>query len=389
MHQTLDASKPMTPRRPSGSVAWGPQSPSSSGFPRRVFNSTAAAGNAPKRPRILWTEDGSDLDLPDLLAAGPAFGAPFSGTPAGEVSPFSPALEEAASLDAMVDVHTSAAAASKASTPAKGFGPLPRPAFSLPVWPVSFTPKRVAGIVAGVSLAALTGLLLLPPSEPGTGDTLVTTAAISVQPDEMTAAQSIQKDRVTGSRFAQSFSEAEREQDGALAQKIQDRVPAVVANSAKDPMASLVSQTAEAGDTVRMASAAGLPGGETSGKTSPLSSSLAQSPEAHGASTALLQDSASVDPASDSAIPEAEAAVGLTPQATSLALGDNPAAGTANASVNMRAGADMGTDVIGVVPAGAKLSVGACDSWWCAVSHDGKTGYIGRKYIDTTVAQAG
>ncbi|SHL67509.1 SH3 domain-containing protein [Roseibium suaedae] len=382
MHQTLDASKPMTPRRPSGSVAWGPQSPSNSGFPRRVFNSTAAAGNAPKRPRILWTEDGSDLDLPDLLAAGPAFGEPFSGAPAGEVSPHSPALEEAANLDAMVDVHTSAAAASKASTPAKGFGPLPRPAFSLPVWPVSFTPKRVAGIVAGVSLAALTGLLLLPPSEPGTGDKMVTTAAISVQPDEMTAAQSIQKDRVTGSRFAQSFSEAEREQDGALAQKIQDRVPAVVANSAKDPMASLVSQTAEAGDTVRMASAAGLPGEE-------VSSSLAQSPEAHGASTALPQDAVSVDPASDSAIPEAEAAVGLTPQATSLSLGDNPAAGTANASVNMREGADMGTDVIGVVPAGAKLSVGACNSWWCAVSHDGKTGYIGRKYIDTTVAQAG
>ncbi|MBD8893432.1 SH3 domain-containing protein [Roseibium litorale] len=377
MYQTLDASKPMPARRPSGPVTWGPQSPAAPAFARRPFGSASAQGGAPKRPRILWTEDGSDLELPDLLAAGPALGAPFSRPSLFPDSPVSPPSEEAAAIDVDLEVDSDAAAAPKASTPAKGFVPFPRPAFLM-----SVAHKRVAVIAAGVSLATLTGFLLLPSSSSRTGDRMVTTGAIHVQP-QMQDGTAAAKAQVAGTRFAESFSEAERERNGALAQKIQDRLPTVLANQAKDPMASLVSQTAETGQPVRTAGLYGeqmvLSPGSAAEDDLTLSTSLAQSPEAHG--TSFLQEAA--------VVPEAEAAAGLSPAATRLKLGGTPLEGSANASVNLREGADMGTNVIGVVPAGAKLSVGECDTWWCAVSHDGKTGYIGRKFIDTAAAQAG
>ena len=195
MHQTLDASKHSPARHPSGPVAWGGQTPAAMSFPRRTLSTVQGA--APKRPRILWTEDGSDLDLPDLLAAGPALHTP------------SPSPEEAAPVDLDAGVNVDRATAPKASTPAKGFAPFPRPAFSLPswplpVWPLAATPKRVAGIVAGVSLVALTGFLFLPESSSETGDRMVTTGTIHVQPDIQDDAASANTG-VGESRFAASF----------------------------------------------------------------------------------------------------------------------------------------------------------------------------------------
>lgn len=363
MYQSFDASQSPLPRRGAGFPAWAPQRTGTShGFPRRPRQ--AAHGSGPKRPRILWSEDGSDLDLPGLLAAGPAVPASLQRT---EVP------QEAAA--------DSQAAASMAATPAAGIWPFPRPALPLPkalkeTGPVKglLSPRGLSGTAAGVSLAALLGFLLFPFDTPETASRSVAVDTIRVQPEIASA-----PGQVSGDRFQQSFSEAGRDNDPALLKKIQDRVPAALANRSDDPMPSLVSQTAEPQppDSV----AAGQDGTVTGETGLTLSRSLAQSPEAHGAS-AFLQ------PASDPA-PQTEAAASVSPAAYRLQLGERPTDGTATASVNLRSAADMNAGIIGVVPQGATLSVGACDKWWCAVSHAGKTGYIGRKFIGTAAAQAG
>ncbi|MTI43768.1 SH3 domain-containing protein [Roseibium hamelinense] len=51
------------------------------------------------------------------------------------------------------------------------------------------------------------------------------------------------------------------------------------------------------------------------------------------------------------------------------------------AAVNMRAAASNKSKILAVLPPQATVRVGSCDSWWCSVSYDGKTGYISKRFV--------
>ncbi|MTH98980.1 SH3 domain-containing protein [Roseibium sp. RKSG952] len=64
----------------------------------------------------------------------------------------------------------------------------------------------------------------------------------------------------------------------------------------------------------------------------------------------------------------------------SAALPSAPGA-TVTASVNMRASADSSSQVVAILPAEARVLLDSCDSWWCSVSYDGKTGYVSKQFV--------
>lgn len=64
-------------------------------------------------------------------------------------------------------------------------------------------------------------------------------------------------------------------------------------------------------------------------------------------------------------------------------LGLLPAfAASTTADLNLRAGPGTGFAVIGVMPRGADVNVGACDnSGWCSVSYQGRDGFAFGRYL--------
>ncbi len=52
------------------------------------------------------------------------------------------------------------------------------------------------------------------------------------------------------------------------------------------------------------------------------------------------------------------------------------------ADVNLRSAAEKDAPVVTVVPKGTSVGVGSCDNWWCAVSVNGQSGFVGKKFVD-------
>ncbi|WP_420337325.1 SH3 domain-containing protein [Roseibium sp.] len=69
-----------------------------------------------------------------------------------------------------------------------------------------------------------------------------------------------------------------------------------------------------------------------------------------------------------------------TPLAPSVSSDETK--GTITASVNLRATGTKNGKIIGVVPEGSEVSFNDCGKWWCEVVHDGKTGFVGQKFVD-------
>ncbi|MBO9426314.1 SH3 domain-containing protein [Labrenzia sp. R4_1] len=69
-----------------------------------------------------------------------------------------------------------------------------------------------------------------------------------------------------------------------------------------------------------------------------------------------------------------------TPLAPSVSSDDTK--GTITASVNLRATGTKNGTIIGIVPEGSEVSFNDCGKWWCEVVHDGKTGFVGQKFVD-------
>ena len=69
-----------------------------------------------------------------------------------------------------------------------------------------------------------------------------------------------------------------------------------------------------------------------------------------------------------------------TPLAPSVSSDETK--GTITASVNLRATGTKNGKIIGVVPEGSEVSFNECGKWWCEVVHDGKTGFVGQKFVD-------
>ncbi len=57
--------------------------------------------------------------------------------------------------------------------------------------------------------------------------------------------------------------------------------------------------------------------------------------------------------------------------------------GHVTASVNLRGDDKKDAQILAVVPEDAEVKVGACDKWWCAVTYEGQTGFVGVKYVKT------
>ncbi|WP_165814594.1 SH3 domain-containing protein [Labrenzia sp. 011] len=53
-------------------------------------------------------------------------------------------------------------------------------------------------------------------------------------------------------------------------------------------------------------------------------------------------------------------------------------------AVNLRQSADKNAEILAVLPAGAEIRVGECGAWWCAIQHDGQTGFVGEKFLERT-----
>ncbi len=58
--------------------------------------------------------------------------------------------------------------------------------------------------------------------------------------------------------------------------------------------------------------------------------------------------------------------------------------GVATTTVNLRAEASTTSEVLGKMPAGARLDVGDCNDGWCAVTFQGKSGFAIATALDTS-----
>ncbi|WP_346898371.1 SH3 domain-containing protein [uncultured Roseibium sp.] len=66
---------------------------------------------------------------------------------------------------------------------------------------------------------------------------------------------------------------------------------------------------------------------------------------------------------------------------TAAASGQMTETSTITADVNLRSAAEKEAPVLTVVPKGTSVAVGSCDNWWCAVSFDGRSGFVGKKFV--------
>jgi hypothetical protein len=62
----------------------------------------------------------------------------------------------------------------------------------------------------------------------------------------------------------------------------------------------------------------------------------------------------------------------------------HPNVGKILASVNFRNSEDKDATVLAVIPENAEVLFDECGTWWCGVLYQGKTGYVGQKYVERT-----
>ncbi|CTQ54080.1 hypothetical protein LP7551_02612 [Roseibium album] len=61
-----------------------------------------------------------------------------------------------------------------------------------------------------------------------------------------------------------------------------------------------------------------------------------------------------------------------------------PNVGKILASVNFRNSEDKDATVLAVIPENTEVRFDECGTWWCGVLYDGRTGYVGQKYLERT-----
>lgn len=89
-----------------------------------------------------------------------------------------------------------------------------------------------------------------------------------------------------------------------------------------------------------------------------------------------------IAPDSSSAPQTSEAPVDL--QQTGSPTADYPNTGTVVASVNLRQSDDKDGSILTTIPAGTEVRFGSCGTWWCGVSYQGQTGFVGQKFLERT-----
>nr|WP_319387077.1 SH3 domain-containing protein [uncultured Roseibium sp.] len=56
--------------------------------------------------------------------------------------------------------------------------------------------------------------------------------------------------------------------------------------------------------------------------------------------------------------------------------------GQTTASVNMRLSEKKNSEIIAVIPANTTVSFNECGKWWCGIEYDGKTGFVGQRFVE-------
>lgn len=61
-----------------------------------------------------------------------------------------------------------------------------------------------------------------------------------------------------------------------------------------------------------------------------------------------------------------------------------PNSGETTAAVNMRLSEKRNSEIIAVIPGNTTVSFNECGRWWCGVEYDGKTGFVGQRFVNRT-----
>jgi len=64
--------------------------------------------------------------------------------------------------------------------------------------------------------------------------------------------------------------------------------------------------------------------------------------------------------------------------------GAYPHSGKTTASVNMRSSEQKNSEIIAVIPGNTAISFNECGKWWCGVEYEGKTGFVGQRFVNRT-----
>ncbi|WP_306143553.1 hypothetical protein [Roseibium sp. MMSF_3412] len=82
-----------------------------------------------------------------------------------------------------------------------------------------------------------------------------------------------------------------------------------------------------------------------------------------------------------------KAAAGPAPVEASPEQGPGayPNSGRTTASVNMRISEKKNSEIIAVIPGNTAVSFNECGKWWCGVEYEGKTGFVGQRFVNRTV----
>ncbi|WP_420336826.1 SH3 domain-containing protein [Roseibium sp.] len=78
------------------------------------------------------------------------------------------------------------------------------------------------------------------------------------------------------------------------------------------------------------------------------------------------------------------AATGSAPveAAPEQGLGAYPNTGKTTASVNMRISEKKNSEIVAVIPGNTTVSFNECGKWWCGVEYEGKTGFVGQRFVN-------
>ncbi|WP_422375998.1 SH3 domain-containing protein [Roseibium sp.] len=71
----------------------------------------------------------------------------------------------------------------------------------------------------------------------------------------------------------------------------------------------------------------------------------------------------------------------VTSPQTDTQIEGYPNTGTIQASVNLRQSDDKDGVILTTIPAGTEVRYDSCGTWWCGVSYEGQTGFVGQKFL--------
>lgn len=122
----------------------------------------------------------------------------------------------------------------------------------------------------------------------------------------------------------------------------------------------------------------------TAGLTTPAYALLASQAEQSRANAAPDEEAIAAN--NSPAVASDQAVADVTPVESGPAQGIGAYAnsGKTTASVNMRLSEQKNSEIIAVIPGNTTISFNECGKWWCGVEYNGKTGFVGQRFVQRT-----